>query len=318
MSFDFRPTIRHCLSQQATKSAGRDSIKNGMSDNSNIFDAVVRAIESHFSRKVGDMKELKERESKKKKGDAWEEFCVEWLKASGRYKHVWKWSEVPDDVRDLLGLVKRQDNGIDLVCKRDRKYIPVQCKYRRKGNVTWTVLSTFIAMCNRTGPWSKRIVMTNCKSINWKGNREEDDFSWCCGTFRKTSREMWLTIAGVENKGHILTGAQVIQQQKTPREVTINDLRQLRVNFYDQLFARSTIVEIPTHGCLITSVPTPLTITRFLAYLVVMYRRQPGNVPPSEYQEYLSSFYHNTKWVDGQRIKVCDIIFTYKQDMIDV
>ena len=51
----------------------------------NIFDSLLEAIEAHFFWPVSSILEMKERGNKKLKGDLWENFCKDWLLATGKY-----------------------------------------------------------------------------------------------------------------------------------------------------------------------------------------------------------------------------------------
>lgn len=213
-----------CHGQRSQKSSIMD-IRAVIRQSSNlepeeVFDSVVRSIESYFSRRVNDLQELKARECKKLKGDVWEEFCYQYLLSLEKYTSVWKWKEVPPEVKETLGLHRREDNGIDIVCKQGKKFIAVQCKYRKRGKVPWSTLSTFVGMCSTTGPWYRCLVMTNCKGVTRKVARREGDVSWCGGTFRKrTPREVWMRMAGFDTEGQKLGGEKVksIEEMKLAR-----------------------------------------------------------------------------------------------------
>lgn len=165
----------------------------------NIFDSLIEAIEAHFNRPVSSILEMKERGNKKLKGDLWENFCKDWLLATGKYSQVWllsEWDDYALNAPESYQLTK-QDNGIDLIAATKTGYVAIQCKYRKKGYVNWSSLSTFIGLCERTGPWEKYIVMTNAKGITRKLPQTEKDKAICLATFRSTSREVWLKIAGL-------------------------------------------------------------------------------------------------------------------------
>ena len=159
----------------------------------NIFDGLLSEIEAYFDRRVTTLEEMKARESKKAKGDLWELFCRDWLISTGKYLNVWLLKDSP-----LIEKVTNQDNGVDLIAHTKAGYSAVQCKYRSgKTRVDWKSLSTFIALCSRTGPWVKLVVMTNCQSVTRKLPKSSKDQSICRGTFRSTSREQWLKLVGL-------------------------------------------------------------------------------------------------------------------------
>ena len=171
--------------------------------NANIFDGCVEAIEIEHGRPVTNLCDLKKREDKKKKGDLWEVFCRDWLDASDKYKNVWlfqDWIQYCSEKQiSSKGLQSKQDNGIDIIVElTNGKFGAVQCKYRKDmKRVTWNTLSTFIGLCERTGPWEQYIVMTNGRGVTRKVPKSKKDKSICIGTFRTTSRTQWLKMAGL-------------------------------------------------------------------------------------------------------------------------
>lgn len=176
-------------------------------DTKSVFDSLVQSIMYHYERPVHSLTELKKRDLKTSVGTTWERFCALWLLHEGRYTAVWTISEWLDHV-DSEGLgktyqLKRQDNGIDLIAQSERGYHAVQCKWRKKGRVTWSTLSTFIGLCARTGPWTTQIVMTNAPGITSKVPRTKRDVSLCQGTFRSTSREHWLKMVGLYEENRV-------------------------------------------------------------------------------------------------------------------
>jgi hypothetical protein len=171
--------------------------------NVNIFDGCINAIELEYGKPVTNLSDLKKREDKKKKGDIWEKFCQDWLLASDKYKNVWlfqEWIRYCSEKQCIpKGLKSKQDNGIDIIAElEDGTFVAVQCKYRKDmKKVTWNSLSTFIGLCERTGPWVQYIVMTNGSGVTRKVPKSKKDKSICIGTFRGTSRTQWLKMAGL-------------------------------------------------------------------------------------------------------------------------
>jgi predicted helicase len=136
--------------------------------------------------------------------------------------------------------MKRQDMGIDIVVKTDNAYYAVQCKYKKRGNKTanilsWTALSTFYAMCLRTGPWSKYIVMTNCDYTRHQGGKTSKDLSICLKTFQNLQKTDWLklctldgsTLSNLPNEANLLAS-------KPSIELTKEELRTLRLSYYEK------------------------------------------------------------------------------------
>ena len=93
----------------------------------------------------------------------------------------------------------RRDMGIDIVVHDKGSFYAVQCKYKHaEHGVSWRELSTFYALCTRTGPWEKRIVMTNCRFVRTQGRRTSADVSICLGTFRALTPDQWASMAQAE------------------------------------------------------------------------------------------------------------------------
>jgi hypothetical protein len=121
--------------------------------------------------------------------------------------------------------MKRKDMGIDLIAKKGELYSAVQCKYKkptgRKICITWKALSTFYALCLRTGPWDKYIVMTNCDYTRRVGEKTEKDVSICLKTFQGITKEKWVAMCGLE--GQILAEAAPLSPE---------DLRAARLKYF--------------------------------------------------------------------------------------
>ncbi len=180
----------------------QQSIIKSYDSKENIFDIVLNNIIEWYEKPAHTFKELKDKESKKIKGDYFEELCTLYLKNSDKftYKNVWLLYDIPEEIRNILGL-RKKDFGIDIVCETlNNKFIAVQCKYRKnntykKNIITWKMLSTFYALCLRTGPWEKYIVMTNAEYVTHMGIKTNKDISICVGTFRKIPVEVWQKMA---------------------------------------------------------------------------------------------------------------------------
>jgi predicted helicase len=148
---------------------------------------------------------MRMRDNKKLRGDMFEEFSLLYLKYVKGYKNVWLLKDVPDDVLDKLTM-KRKDMGIDLIIETaETTYMAVQCKYKKhvstKQNIlSWSALSTFYALCLRTGPWEKYIVMTNCVYTRHQGKKTKQDVSYCLKTLQNITKDEWLLMCNVH--GH--------------------------------------------------------------------------------------------------------------------
>lgn len=122
----------------------------------NRFDAFIYTCQKWYARPAHNLAELKSRDNKKIKGDIFENFSVLYLQSNGY--EAWRLEDVPEPLLTQLAL-KRRDMGIDIVCVKDGLYSSVQCKYiapkDKKVGLSWRTLSTFYALCARSGPWDK-------------------------------------------------------------------------------------------------------------------------------------------------------------------
>ena len=160
----------------------------------NIFETFCKEISSLKFYNCVDL-----RNKKKIIGDIWEEFCKKYLKEIKEYKQVKLLAELSDEERELWSL-KKKDVGIDIICiDTDDTVIAVQCKFRSKGNITWREISTFEALCARTGPWKYHLVMTNVPRINREGKTNPKDKSITKYHFDKLERHLWNRICGFGN-----------------------------------------------------------------------------------------------------------------------
>lgn len=170
----------------------------------NLFDEFMTECQKWYEQPAHSFVEMRTRDNKKIRGDIFEDFSVLYLKHVRKYDQVWRLQDVPTEVLDQLGL-KRQDVGIDIIAEKAGKYSAVQCKYKKhtsvkKNILTWKQLSTFYALCLRTGPWEKYIVMTNCEYARHEGKKSYKDLSICLRTFRKTSKNDWFNMCEREAK----------------------------------------------------------------------------------------------------------------------
>jgi len=157
----------------------------------NLFDEFINECQKIYELPAHTLLEIKQRENKKLKGDIFEEFCVLYLKHVKKYENVWRLEDVPNEILDKLSL-KRKDMGIDLIAENYGIFSAVQCKYKKpiaykKTCITWKALSTFYALCLKSGPWDKYIVMTNSNFVRHVGKKTYKDLSICLATFSKIS-----------------------------------------------------------------------------------------------------------------------------------
>ena len=180
----------------------------------NRFDSFIITCQAWYTRPAHNLQELKSRENKKLKGDIFEEFCVLYLLHCCDYDTAWRLEDVPEEVLNKLSL-KRRDMGIDIVCQKGEQFSAVQCKYKaptgKKMGLSWKTLSTFYALCMRSGPWNNYIVMTNCNYVCHVGKKTEKDISISLHAFQNISSEMWIKMCDV--KGNTLEGPTLTQEE---------------------------------------------------------------------------------------------------------
>lgn len=199
----------------------------------NLFDEFLLEVQKWYERPAHTLTEMRTRSNKKIRGDIFEEFCCLYLKYIKGYENVWLLSDLPEDILVLLSL-KRQDMGIDIVVKTGDDFYAVQCKYKKHGatkNVlSWSALSTFYAMCLRTGPWVKYIVMTNCDYTRHQGPKTPKDISICLKTFQNIDKSDWIKMCNIS--GNVVENSIV---SKPSSELTKEELRNLRLAYYSRV-----------------------------------------------------------------------------------
>lgn len=212
----------------------------------NIFQYITDRLESKMEEKCANIFELKKR-STTSKGTYFEILCAMYLEALD-YK-VWMLKDLPPELRQYFNLPKN-DKGIDLIALTPNNLpIAVQVKYRNctvtrssakykphgKTSVSWTDLSTFYALCAKTGPWYQHLVMTNCDYISRMGMKDSKDQTFAGQRFKSTPRALWLKMIG--SPGHVL-GSQTEPLVETPQtlipspQLTPEQLRERRLQHY--------------------------------------------------------------------------------------
>ena len=168
----------------------------------NLFDEFILECQKWYESPAHSFCEMRMRDNKKIRGDIFEEFCLLYLKFVKGYKNVWLLKDVPDEILEKL-VLKRRDMGIDLIIEtHDSTYIAIQCKYKkhvgtRQNILSWKALSTFYALCLRSGPWDKYIVMTNCVYTRHQGKKTTQDLSYCLKTLQNITKDEWLRMCDV-------------------------------------------------------------------------------------------------------------------------
>ena len=169
----------------------------------NMFDEFIKQATSFYEMPAHTLQEMRARQNTKARGDIFEEFCALYLKHVCGYENVWLLADVPEATLAQLSM-KRKDMGIDLVVEDKGSFYAVQCKYKKFTGkptcVSWQALSTFYALCMRTGPWTKYIVMTNCNYVRHQGKKTQADISICLNTFRGITHDEWALMASANAK----------------------------------------------------------------------------------------------------------------------
>ena len=212
-----------------------NSIKYGT-----VFERLTDVFKTHLEKSSTNMVELRKKNTKNK-GLIFEVFCKMYLLARG-YHDVWLLNEVPQDILKYLNL-ERRDMGIDLIATikipnlvdsvedklENYFYIPVQAKYRKISKdqfnrkvhrVGWKDISTFLALCARTGGpkgWLKHMIITNADNVTWKGKKSKKDFTYAKKTFEKCSNIFWLKMIDQDK------GRKLIEEIDTEEDLDINE-----------------------------------------------------------------------------------------------
>lgn len=224
---DLENEIKTCIRYGLTKT------------DSDIFNSILDRLKVYIDKPCSSITELKRRTTKGK-GDVFETFCVMYLKAVG-YDEAWLLKDIPKDLLEKFELKPKDDNGIDIVAKKYGKYYAVQAKYRtpprdkrKPHSVKWSSLSTFYALCQRTGPWHKRIVMTNCNYVNRKGRKDENDYTMAKKRFENTPRAIWLKMIG--DKGYSMQNDENNDNEEKKEDNNKNEeVREKRANYFEKL-----------------------------------------------------------------------------------
>lgn len=197
----------------------------------NLFDEFIKECQKWYEKPAHSLSEMRSRDNKKIRGDIFEEFSLLYLLNIKKYTNVWLLKDVPADILEKLGM-KRRDMGIDIIAQTlEGKYIAVQCKYkkhttRNKNILSWKALSTFYALCLRTGPWENYIIMTNCLYTSHQGKKTEQDIFLCLKTFQNITKDEWLSMCEQTTNEKEIKNIQEINLSK-------EELRKLRLTFYE-------------------------------------------------------------------------------------
>jgi len=183
----------------------KDEINKKINNNKNGIDNLINICETFYNKPAHNLTELKKRNTKLK-GDIFECFCKLYLLKIYKLKTVWYYSEIPDNIKNLLNLSKN-DMGIDLLgLDNENRYYAIQAKYRnrkqeniKKISITWKQLSTFYALCLNSGPYHKHIVITTADYVRHIGKKTEKDLTINYNKLLKIDHFSWLNLVNEEN-----------------------------------------------------------------------------------------------------------------------
>ena len=207
----------------------------------NMFDEFIKQATSFYEMPAHTLQEMRARQNTKARGDIFEEFCAIYLKQVCGYENVWLLADVPDTTLAQLSM-KRKDMGIDLVVEDKGAFYAVQCKYKKFTGkptcVSWQALSTFYALCMRTGPWKKYIVMTNCNYVRHQGKKTQADISICLNSFRGITHDEWAAMASVNS----VPSVPCFIEPELPQApaLTQEEVRQRRLAYFSSAFQQSS------------------------------------------------------------------------------
>ena len=200
----------------------------------NSAEKIISICESFYNKPVHTLQDMKNR-NLKSKGDIFEEFCLLYMKQCYKLKEVWLLKDIPVEIRKKLNLEKR-DFGIDIVGidSKDR-YYAIQAKYRKrksdkKISVTWKQLSTFYALCARTGPFHKHIVFTTANYVRRIGKKDDKDDTIGITKLKKINHFDWIQMSA--NELELKKDNIIINKSIENSKLTINELRQKRIDYF--------------------------------------------------------------------------------------
>ena len=195
------------------------------SDNS--ANKIINICESEYNKPVNNFQDMKNR-NLKTKGDIFEYFCQLYMEKCYKLRKVWLLKDIPDDIREHLNL-NSQDFGIDLVgIDYNDRYYAIQAKYRNRKSdkkicVTWKQLSTFYALCARTGPFYKHIVFTTANYVRRIGKKDDKDITIGYGKLSNINHFNWIDMSG-----EVKQKVEKVENNK----ISLEELREKRLEFY--------------------------------------------------------------------------------------
>ena len=195
------------------------------SDNS--ANKIISICEDFYNKPVNNLQDMKNR-NLKSKGDIFEYFCQLYMQKCYKLKDIWLLKEIPDDIKKELNITS-QDFGIDLIgVDYNGRYYAIQAKYRKRKSdkkicVTWKQLSTFYALCARTGPFYKHIVFTTANYVRRIGKKDNKDITIGFSKLSKINHFDWINMCDKDKSEFI---------KDSPKKLSLEELREKRLEFY--------------------------------------------------------------------------------------
>ena len=168
---------------------------------------LISICNSYYLKPAHNISDLKLR-NQKIKGDIFEAFCYLYLINIYKLDKVWYISQLPKEIQHTLNLTTN-DMGIDLIGQDSQEnFYAIQAKFKkRNGNrktmVSWKQLSTFYALCLKTGPYKKHIIITTADYVRHVGNKTQKDETIGYNKLSKINHFDWLILSKYfeSNKG---------------------------------------------------------------------------------------------------------------------
>ena len=236
-----------------------ERLQKGIAIDKPLSTVLLETCDAYYNTPVHDLQGLKSRNTKIK-GDIFEYFCQIYLEKIYGLKQVWLLSELPDDIRQQLGLHTR-DLGIDLIgIDTQDRYYAIQAKFRKRPEdsnkkivLTWKALSTFYGLCARTGPYYRYIVMTTADYVRRVGHKTAQDITIGWGSIKKITHFQWLDSFQSQTLQQTSLTPQTSQTSLTPQISQTNDtsnlsrekLREKRLQYYSTLSVNNKLEQQP-------------------------------------------------------------------------
>ena len=244
----------HHISISQTQKFLYERLQKGIAIDKPLSTVLLETCDAYYNTPVHDLQGLKSRNTKIK-GDIFEYFCQIYLEKIYGLKQVWLLSELPDDIRQQLGLHTR-DLGIDLIgIDTQDRYYAIQAKFRKRPDsnkkivLTWKALSTFYGLCARTGPYYRYIVMTTADYVRRVGHKTAQDITIGWGSIKKITHFQWLDSFHSKQTSLTSQTQQTSQTNKSNDDDTSNlsreKLREKRLQYYSTLSVNNKLEQQP-------------------------------------------------------------------------